>query len=505
MDENPFRLDDGGDLTLLRRTLEDKGYTRSALADLVSPGEGTRPLDTTLDVAAAIRRTAGSAPLHTLVRLFVLARAVPEEAVRDALTPVDTDTLVAVGLLHRGEAGFRAETALLPFADLILARDFWSAVTGTPNPANYVPGVGPATLAVANLTVRRRVESALDMGTGSGFQTLLAAGHAERVIGTDVNPRALNIAAFNARLNGIGNVELRRGSVYEPVRDCRFDLVVSNPPFVISPRAEYCYRDSGMAGDSISEQVIHNAPQFLREGGYCTVLFNWHHKDQSDWADRPKQWLDSTGCDAWILCSDHADPVGYASNWLREAGIAGSDRYARLLDEWLAYYERLGIGTISSGAVILRRRSGRANWIRAERSPPGGASGPASDQIERVFAAQEFLESLPEERSLLEHSFALTQDHELQYFLSAEDGGWAVRRAELRQTHGFAFAGEVDRLVSTILARCDGQHRLADLVARVAADFHADYEPSARAAAELVRKLLQSGFLSVAGGRPPAS
>jgi methylase of polypeptide subunit release factors len=497
MDDQPFRLDACGDLTPLRRALEGQGYTQPALAELLNPSDAKSPLEVALDLAAAIRRTAAPSPLNTLARLFVLAQAVPEEAARQALAPADVEQLAALGLLRRSGDAVLATTAVLPFAGLLLARDFWPVVTGAPSPPNYVPGVGPATLAVANLTVRRSVQSALDLGTGSGFHALLAAGHAQRVIATDISPRALNIAAVNARLNGVDNVEFRRGNLYEPVQDCQFDLIVSNPPFVISPRSDYCYRDSGLPGDTISEQVIRNAPRFLREGGYSTVLFNWHHQSEADWQDRPKQWVASSGCDAWLLCSDHADPIGYASNWLRDAGLGSTQQYGRLLDEWLAYYDRLGIGKISSGAIILRRRSGGANWIRAERAPPGGAAGACSEQIQRVFAAQDLLEGLSDERELLQKSFVLAADHELQYSMTAGSGRWDVREAVLKQTKGFAFAGEVDRLLSTILVRCDGQRPLGDVVSEVAGDFHVDPEQAARAATGVIRKLLESGFLTV--------
>jgi methylase of polypeptide subunit release factors len=421
---------------------------------------------------------------------------VPEQAAREALAPADLDEMASVGLIRRDGQGVRAAMALLPFADLLLARDFWRMVTGVPSRPDHVPGVGPATLAVANLTVRRRVEAALDLGTGLGFHALLAAPHAARVIATDVNPRALNAAAFNARLNGVENVEFRLGSLYEPVQDCQFDLIVSNPPFVISPKVEYCYRDSGMPGDTLSQQVIRGAPRLLREGGFCTVLFNWHHKDLDDWAERPKQWVAQSGCDVWLLSSEHADPVGYASNWLRDEGAGAASDYGRLLDEWLDYYARLGIGRISTGAVILRRRSGGTNWVRAERAPSGGASGASSDQIQRVFAAQDLLESLADERQLLDKTLVLAADHELQYSMTAEEGRWSVRQAVLRQTQGFAFSGEVDRLLSTIVVRCDGSRTLGEVVAQAADQFRVDPEPAARAATAAVRKLLQSGFLT---------
>ena len=83
---------------------------------------------------------------------------------------------------------------------------------------------------------------ALDVGTGSGVQALLAARHARRVVATDVNKRALLYAELNAALNGLENIEFRRGSLFEPAGGEYFDLVTCNAPYVVSPENRWAYR-----------------------------------------------------------------------------------------------------------------------------------------------------------------------------------------------------------------------------------------------------------------------
>ena len=498
---SPFRVGRGGDLSKLRPALDAAGYTQTSLAKKVLSNESGRPLD----VPALLRRTAEPSPYNTLLRLFVLARPVAEEAARAALEPAELEPLTAVGLLRRDKEGVRAEAALIPFEDLLLARDFWPDFTAEPARRDHVMGVGPSSLAVANLTVRRPIELALDLGTGCGVFALLAARHADRVIATDTNPRALNFAALNARLNGVSSVELRRGDLYEPVTARHFDLIVCNPPYAISPRSEYQYRDSGLPGDAICERVIRGAPPRLREGGFCSVVFNWHHQSEDDWAERPTQWLEGTGCDAWVLRSDMTDPIGYAATWLRHAGQRDPSRYERQLAEWLAYHEQLGIRQISSGAVVLRRRSAPSNWIRAEDAPPGRPLGSCSDQIQRVFAAQDLIEQLTDEQSLLERSFVLAPDHELEHLLHAKGGDWVVKAARLRQTSGFPFTGNVDRLVGMVLAGCDGHHSLRELVNGLAAALKLDAGRVGPACTGVVRTLLGAGFLTLADDPPAAA
>jgi methylase of polypeptide subunit release factors len=108
-------------------------------------------------------------------------------------------------------------------------------------PQDYVMGVSPSSLVLAGMTVRRKNESTLDVGPGCGIQAILAATHSDRVVGVDCNPRAIGLARFNEGLNGIHNVEFREGDMFAPVRGETFDLIVSNPPFIISPENRHFF------------------------------------------------------------------------------------------------------------------------------------------------------------------------------------------------------------------------------------------------------------------------
>ena len=121
--------------------------------------------------------------------------------------------------------------------------------TGGPLPAEHVLGVGGASTTLAQLTPRRPVGRTLDVGTGCGVQALHASpALAARSSRTDVSPRALQLAGLTAALSGV-RLELRLGDLLEPARGETFDLVVSNPPFVIGAPAggtRHTYRDSGL-------------------------------------------------------------------------------------------------------------------------------------------------------------------------------------------------------------------------------------------------------------------
>jgi methylase of polypeptide subunit release factors len=491
--EGPFLPGASVDLALVRRALEAAGYNEEALAETAGhPLAGHR-----LDLPVLLRRTERLTPYHALVRLLLLGQPVPVRPARAALGPRALNALCEAGLLRRAGAGVRARARLTPFRGLFVAHDLGPQITRRPA-ADHVLGVGGATALLANLTVRRPVASALDLGTGSGTQALLASRHAARVIGTDINRRALNFAGFCARLNGAPHVELRRGSLYEPVEECRFDLIVSNPPFVISPETRYAFRDGGLPGDALSEQVVRGAGRLLQEGGYAVILFNWHHRRQQDWAERPMRWLEGSGCDAWLLRFDTFDPAEYAVNWLRETERHDTAGLARRLGRWLEYYKRAGIGWLSSGAAVLRR-SRRPNWVRATTvSEPSGCAGA---QVERLFAAQDLLQELGDDRKLLDETLTLAPDHQLEQVLQAGRGGWTVWAARLKQTEGLGLVRHVDALVSAVLTNCDGRRLLRALVADLARERGLRFEKIAPTVVAGVRKLLVSGFLLPNGPR----
>ncbi|MBN2130869.1 MAG: methyltransferase [Sedimentisphaerales bacterium] len=487
-----FEPDHPFDAKALKKTLEDAGYSQTALAETLgisSPSERQDP-------EVVYRRVRAESPYHVLVRLFWLGRTVSESTVRKTLPGLDVPGLEAAGLLERRDGLLRSHVILAPYYELLLASDFGPEIKG-PLAADHVLGVGAASVTLANLTVRREVGSALDLGCGAGIQAFLAARHARRVVGTDTNARALNFAAFNARVNAIDRVEWRQGSLYEPVDGEQFDLIVANPPFVISPESRFVFRDSTMAGDAISQQVIAGAGARLTEGGFACVLFNWHHRDDGDWDSRPRSWVRDTGCDALVVRFKSTDPLVYAADWLRTTVGRDCPDYGRHLDEWMAYYEDMGIERISAGAIIMRRRSGSARWFRSHAIGAGSYTGFCGAQIERIFATEDLLPTL-DDAALLEQRLVLDQDHVLQQQLKVEGGRWGICSQRLSASVGLPFAGNVDSFIASLLAGCDGRRRLRELVLEVAGRMQTDAETITADCLAVVRKLMQSGFLRAA-------
>lgn len=262
-----------------------------------------------------------------------------------------------------------------------------------------VLGVGPSAKVVARLTLRQPVELALDLGCGGGLLGMLAARHTTHVIGTDINPRAVAVAIINARWNEISNIEFRQGDLFEPVQRLRFDLIMSNPPLVISPDYRFYFRDGGGPETGICDRILTELPRYLEEGGTATIQCHWPVHNGETWWARPAKWAKRSGCDLWLISHGIQPPETYSRLWLENTDSDGSTDPGTL-DRWLGWYQRNGIVRLSSGVLILRKRSEGPNWARGVIAPRAPAAN-CSAQLGRIFRAHDFLTSRSNASDLL--------------------------------------------------------------------------------------------------------
>ena len=334
----------------LARLLREAGYESLRIQERLATGEEL--LARSPELPSYLRRLGDADELAVLLRLLLLGvpvtRARVEEHVGDELR----EHLESAGLLVPDGDAVHGAARLVPHDELLIASDHAGAAE---THADHVPGVHRPSVALAHLTVRRSGERALDLCTGNGIQAILLAAHAEHVVATDVNGRALAYATFNAALNGAENIETRAGSFFEPVMGEQFDLVVANPPYVVSPESAYLFRDGGMRGDAVSELVVRSTSPSLAPGAFACLLIAWS-LDPGDPAARPRRWLEGSGCDALLLHTSTDDPIETATVWNRDL-VDRPEAYADALDRWLAYYRELGIERLGYACLVLRKRA----------------------------------------------------------------------------------------------------------------------------------------------------
>ena len=484
------RASDGRSLDELRETLEAAGYTTDAIQERLGSG---RISFAAPEVAVHLRRLRAGERFSALVKLFFFGLTVPASETRTALGRPTIRRLCEADWLEAVGDGVRAALKLVPHGDLLVASDRDS---GDAKPADWVAGVHPPSVTLAKLTVRRPVGSVLDVATGNGIQAMLASRHAEAVIAADINSRALAVAALNARLNRIRTIELRQGSFFEPVDGERFDLVTCNPPYVISPESRYAFRDSGLPGDTVSRDLVQQAPMFLNEGGFAHILVSWAHEVDDPWSPL-ERWVDGSGCDSWLLHFGSDDPISHAGEWLGPLALEDPVRHEESLGEWLAYCDRLGIEAIAHGAVILRRRAGGRSWVRRDDVSLERLEQ-ASDHVVRVFASQDYLEALPDERAMLDAAFRLAERHHLEQTLRYRGGEAESRGSVLTLDEGLGFRIAVDRHTERLLPLLDGRRPLREVLEQCSGELALDDENRARfesAALPVVRRLVELGFV----------
>ena len=357
----------------LRQSLDAHRYTVDAVLEAIGPvAQSALGRNATVP---AVRALAGrDDPLATLIRLWPLQQTVQVEAAEAAL-PGLLEPLIDAGLLATHHETVRAEVDLRPYAteeaDFLVFSDLTPGLDTQTMPMrpDYVLGLSSASSTLAQLTVRRPVGSALDLGTGCGVQTLHLARHADAITATDVNPRALELAALTLLLNGV-EAELLDGSLYEPVRDRRFDLITTNPPYVMSPprtgEPRLAYRETGYTGDELMEHLVRRAAEHLDPGGRCQILGNWAHLFGRPWDERLASWVEGTGLDLHAVQRETLEVPAYVELWLADAGLAGSPDYRQRYAEWLDYFAELGIEAVGMGWLLLTRAEPRRS-LAADR------------------------------------------------------------------------------------------------------------------------------------------
>jgi methylase of polypeptide subunit release factors len=478
-----------GDPRRLREVLDAAGYSEASL--LAALGVPRLPDSPGMQRRMLLHRTRGGSALETLVRLLLLCEPVAEAAFLGAVAPTGVADWAGAGLVALDGDTVRPLVQLRPHRDLLLAHD----PPGHQDPprGDFVMGVGSSSITLAELTVRRHSRRTLDLGTGCGIQALLAAPHSDTVVAADRNPRAVALAGFNAALNAAGNVEARQGDLFDPVAGEHFDLIVSNPPFVISPERAYLYRDADMEGDALCRRVVREGAAHLEPGGFCQLLCNFAVPAGGDWREVLAEWCRDTGCDAWAMCAELQEPEVYASVWI--AHTEPTDRHAELFESWMDHYRRRGIAVMGSGVLVLRRAGeGRSPWFRAEQAPDRTA-GDCGDQILRGFALRDLLDRLPDEGALLAARLRLCPDVRLEQRCSPGAEGWEIEQTSVRLARGIGYEGMVDPHGAMLLGRCTGDHPLGELLADMSRDLGVELDTLVPGALQVTRSLVEQGFL----------
>lgn len=479
----------------------------------------------------------GADPTAALAALFLLGDDVPRRALDAALGRTGVDGARRLGLVEAAGAGdddaVRALVDLRPYAATDaagpvtwwLSSDLGELATGRRLAPDHVLGAGGASLTLAQVTVRTPVGRVLDLGTGCGIQALHAARHARAVVGTDISRRALGFAAFSAAFNAAfdedsgdssaagpggaapaGRVELREGSMLEPVAGERFDLVVSNPPFVITPRAgggalpDYEYRDGGRSGDDLVRDLVTGVGAVLEPGGVAQLLGNWEHRRGVPWDERVGAWLDEAGLDGWVVQREVLDPAEYAETWIRDGGTTPEREpaaWAAAYGAWLDDFAARDVEAVGFGIVTLRRPlAGARPTLRRLEEHTGSVRQPLGAHLAASLAAHDWL-AARDDAALAGERLAVAPDVTEERFHTP--GAPDPTVVLLRQGDGLGRAVRATTGLAALVGASDGELTVGQLVGAIAALFEVAAEDLAGELLPDVRGLVRDGFLAPVG------
>jgi SAM-dependent methyltransferase len=296
-------------------------------------------------------------------RLFGIAETISKQAAEDLFGNSLFENLIEARLLGEEKHKIFSYFHIQTYKGLVFLSDY-SLPQGIPH--DFVLPVGSSGRYLEAITIRKEVDSALDLGCGCGFQTLFLAIHSRLVTATDINPRCLTLTALNARLNDIHNIELLEGSYFEPVHGRKFDLIVSNTPYVITPDKTQIYRDAKGSGDQAVLNVIWQIPDFLNDGGYAHVLATWLHKKRQVPEEPIHATVKHLPVDTLLVYEQSFSPIQYANDWVYDDIPRGTPLFYWTWFQWVLWYRRMGMERFAFGSVTMRMRSGKVNRFRTE-------------------------------------------------------------------------------------------------------------------------------------------
>lgn len=452
-----------------------RGWDRAAIKKtLGAPALSALERDVAVPAQLASRAIASSNSVAALTRLFWLGERCGAEELQAAIPhTLAQSSPDGIPWLERVDDQWRARIQIVPVnipAHLALAAEHgqrevvWIAsskgtMQGARHGEQYVMGVGGASRTLAALAGYHAGQRVLDLGTGSGIHAILAALCGADVVATDISESALHFAQFNAALNGV-SIDLRCGSLYEPVAGEVFDVVVANPPFVITAAAAreklgtLRYRDAGVSGDQLSRQVIAELPAHLKPAGRAWMLTNWEVADPKDIAGDVPSWI-AEDLDVHLVIRDLLPVTSYIEMWLRDGGLSPADPdFAPAYQNWLEDFSARGVSHVGMG--YLQAGSGQGSFIAQELV--GAAPANLHEYMSRVWGNRypgELANRIPLATDVVEHRF---------YRPGAAD----PFLIKFTQTTGFGYEMKADTALAGFVSVADGELTTGQIIAALA-------------------------------------
>jgi methylase of polypeptide subunit release factors len=470
----------------LRTRLHKGGFYLEALETLGLPAHWLR---SSIRSAALLGHAPEGTPINTIIRLFTLGDEIDGQAALHALGDA-IHGLLEIGFLDAGRGLVSSRYQLIPVANGWMACDFHNRQGE--DVGDYVMGIGPSSILLDSLAPRGHGR-ALELASGIGWLSGNLAKAGMQVVATDLNPRALDLGRFSARLNGTDGIDFRQGDGFSTVTGETFDLIVSNPPYVQSPGGNMTFRES-TEGDPICARLLREIPDHLAPGGIAIVLINWSHTSDEDWQDGPLSWVPAEGTRRWVFQSDCSSPADYAWTWINgDLRFKNETAAADEMSRWLEFYRQTGVQRISGGFMLIQKCEPGGEWTRTESRAPDNIDASSGPDLMRVLHNQTWLATAPD---LLGCNFTVPEGVHAEARMILTPSGWTRETIRLISPARLSYDGQIDENILRLLAILNEGATPAAMVREIQTkpDF-ATMEDLPERIAALVRDLVHHGML----------
>lgn len=168
----------------------------------------------------------------------------------------------------------------------------------------YIPAEDSFLLA-ENLAIRPG-DSVLEIGTGTGIVAMYASRMTDKITVTDINFDAVELAEHNFKKNGIENIEILFGNLFEPLKNRKFDVILFNTPYlptengdVIDDNLNYAF-DGGLNGRKVIDKFLDEVKNHLNEKGIVQII-----QSSLSGNEETLKKLDKLGFISEIAASEH--------------------------------------------------------------------------------------------------------------------------------------------------------------------------------------------------------
>jgi methylase of polypeptide subunit release factors len=327
-------------------------------------------------------------PAGTAMRLFFCGMTATREETLELLGEEPLAACLAGGLLQPEGEGYASPFDLhFVWPHLMFGDDLTEL-------GETVMTFGESTLRLfESAAPQKKAGSILDLGCGAGALALLLSGHGERVVGTDISRRAIQLAEFNAAFNGVKAVEFRQGSLFEPVGEERFDIIVGQLPYVpqVPGGKDTTYLHGGSRGDELVLGAVSQLGDHLTPGGRAFFSVDWPETADDPIDRRLERSLQGRRWRALVLLSPKLELDYYAPEMAAYTlGRSGAE-YEAAAHALLHHLSGLGVTGFRQSVVVLEYAPEGAEWRQMRVVPPECWRSVRRQRIDELFETRNAL------------------------------------------------------------------------------------------------------------------